>query len=362
MSKKKICFIAQFPPPIHGLSKAVETLYNSELNDEFEFEKIDITDNKKILSNLFAIRNSKADMFYFTISQTRGGNLRDLIIFKMIGKRLCLVHLHGGYYRKLVEEVLPIWQKKANYRAISKIGGVIVLGPSLKWIFEGMISDNKVYTVPNCVDDEYVISEKKYQKKISELSYRDMKHVLYLSNFIVTKGYRDVLEMALLEKKRVSSGGLKKFHFDFAGAFFDKREEEFFWGYIKDNHLDDYVTYHGVVDGEDKKKLLEICDIFCLLTRYPNEGQPISIIEAMSNGMVIVTTNHAGIPDLVSNGENGIVVDANSEDVSSIYEMVVNFKDFEQVEKHNRECAMRLYSQKEYIVQMRECFRKVGEL
>lgn len=29
---KKICFIAQFPPPMHGLSKAVETLYNSNLN------------------------------------------------------------------------------------------------------------------------------------------------------------------------------------------------------------------------------------------------------------------------------------------------------------------------------------------
>ena len=43
MSKKEICFIAQFPPPMHGLSKAVETLYNSELNvalnpdGEFEF-------------------------------------------------------------------------------------------------------------------------------------------------------------------------------------------------------------------------------------------------------------------------------------------------------------------------------------
>ena len=53
MSKKKICFIAQFPPPMHGLSKAVETLYNSELNSavnpngKFEFEKVDITNNKK---------------------------------------------------------------------------------------------------------------------------------------------------------------------------------------------------------------------------------------------------------------------------------------------------------------------------
>lgn len=52
MSKKKICFISQFPPPMHGLSKAVETLYNSELNaavnsdSEFEFEKVDVTNNK----------------------------------------------------------------------------------------------------------------------------------------------------------------------------------------------------------------------------------------------------------------------------------------------------------------------------
>jgi len=55
MSKKKICFIAQFPPPMHGLSKAVDTLYNSELNSavnpdgEFEFEKVDITNNKNFL-------------------------------------------------------------------------------------------------------------------------------------------------------------------------------------------------------------------------------------------------------------------------------------------------------------------------
>lgn len=52
MNKKKICFIAQFPPPIHGLSKAVDTLYNSDLNSkinpdgEFIFEKVDITNNK----------------------------------------------------------------------------------------------------------------------------------------------------------------------------------------------------------------------------------------------------------------------------------------------------------------------------
>ena len=87
---KKICFIAQFPPPMHGLSKAVETLYNSNLNSEidphrkFKFEKVDITNNKKFIKNLLKISLSKADLFYFTISQTKGGNLRDLVIFKLL--------------------------------------------------------------------------------------------------------------------------------------------------------------------------------------------------------------------------------------------------------------------------------------
>ncbi len=362
MSKKKICFIAQFPPPIHGLSKAVETLYNSELAQEFEFEKIDITNNNKFFTNLFYIWRSNADLFYFTISQTRGGNLRDLIFLKAIGKRPCLIHLHGGYYRKLIDDMIPKWQKKLNCKAIKKLAGVIVLGPSLKWIFEGIISDDRIYTVPNCVDDEYVISEEQFEKKESGISSRCIKHVLYLSNFIVAKGYREVLEMAKLEKQRVSLGGERKLHFDFAGNFFDKKEEEFFYNYVAENKLHEYITYHGVVSGEDKRRLFEISDFFCLLTRYPNEGQPISIIEAMSNGVTIVTTNHAGIPDLVTDGENGIVIDADNINTNSIYKAMINFKTFLEVEKHNRERALKLYSQKEYISQMRKCFLKMGEL
>ena len=84
MSRKKICFVAKFPPPIHGLSKAVDTLYRSELKNEFEFECVDITNNKSFVSNILKIYKSKADLFYFTISQTKGGNLRDLFILELL--------------------------------------------------------------------------------------------------------------------------------------------------------------------------------------------------------------------------------------------------------------------------------------
>lgn len=357
MRKNRICFIAQFPPPMHGLSKAVETLYTSIHSDKFEFEKVDITHNMNFLKNLLMISRSKADLFYFTISQTKGGNLRDLIIFKLlrIQNKKCLVHLHGGYYRTLVDQDLSDWQKKANYKAISKIDGAIVLGPSLKRIFEGMLPSDKIYTVPNCVDDQYLMNEQEFQKKISTFDDRMVRHVLYLSNFIKSKGFPEVLEMAKYERKRVEAGESRRFHFDFAGEFFTKGEKEFFFGYVSDNRLEDYVTYHGVVDGEQKRELLRKCDIFVLLTRYPNEGQPISILEAMGNGMFIVTTDHAGIPDIVKNGVNGIVCGEHVT-IDSIYE---NIKCSVSVEETNRKQVINGYTQTAYLQNMYRIFELV---
>ena len=359
---KKICFIAQFPPPMHGLSKAVDTLSRSELSREFDFEKIDIADNKKILGNLLAIRRSRADLFYFTISQSRGGNLRDLLIFRAIGARPCLIHLHGGYYRTLIDHDMPGWQRKMNYKAISKLSGAIVLGPSLRRIFEGMLPDEKIFTVQNCVDDEFLMSDEEFAEKVASLPERKIKHVLYLSNFIRSKGYPEVLEMAKLEKERVASGGVRRFHFDFAGKFFEKREEVFFEGFIKKHRLEDYVTCHGVVGGDKKRELLKLCDVFVLLTTYPKEGQPISILEAMGNGMVIVTTNHAGIPDLVADRENGIMSDRSSICPSMICRRLLDSSDsvLGDIVRRNRRKVKNEFMQAGYVEKMRDLFHLVS--
>ncbi len=371
MSKRKICFIAQFPPPIHGLSKAVETLYNSELNaamnpaGEFEFEKVDITNNRNFLKNLLKINKSKADLFYFTISQTKGGNLRDLMIFKLLElqHKKCLIHLHGGYYRQLVDNDMAVWQRKANYKAIRKLAGVIVLSKSLKNIFEGMIDEDKIFVVENCVDDQYLLTDQEIGEKLEALKSKKVLHVLWLSNFIRSKGYPFVLEMAKAEKERVNAGEEKRFHFDFAGKFFEASEKEYFESYVKDNKLEEYVTYHGVVAGEEKRNLLKQCDIFTLPTRYPKEGQPISILEAMGNGMFIVTTDHAGIPDIVEDGVNGIVIKAQKLNYNIIYNLMNSClaKNNELINyiNENRNKIKNRYNQGEYISQMRECFNKL---
>lgn len=76
--------------------------------------------------------------------------------------------------------------------------------------------------------------------------------------------------------------------------------------YIKENNLDDIAEYIGWVSGEEKNKLLNEVDVF-ILPSY-NEGLPISILEAMSYNLPIVSTNVGGIPEILKNEYNGYLI------------------------------------------------------
>lgn len=350
---KSICFLAQFPPPMHGLSKAVETLYNSRLHQKYRFCKIDITHNNKILQNLLALLRCKSDVIYFTPSQTRYGNLRDLFFLKLIqwkGKE-CIVHIHGGYFRQLVDNDLPTWQRQMNYHAVKRLVGGIVLGHSLHNIFDGMLPNDRIFVCPNCVDDAYIASS--IEDKISKIKKEKTLHVLYLSNFIETKGYREVLKLA--HKASIKGDG-GKFVFHFAGKFFDSSEEFYFKEHSKELNN---VVFHGVVGGQNKNNLLQQCQLFILLSRYPNEGQPISILEAMGNGMAIITTNHAGIPEIVSNS-NGFVCDKEHIDIDEIYQYMLDCyekrENLTSVCEGNYQEVKDKYTEKQYIDNMDRIF------
>lgn len=356
---KKVCFIAQFPPPIHGLSKAVETAY-SALQERFSLEAVNITSNKAILKNLMKIIRSRADLFYFTPSQSKGGNLRDILIMgllRMQGKR-CVVHLHGGYYRTLVEQDVPAWQRRINHRLVRGLAGAIVLGDALRDNFTGLLPDEKIHIVHNCVDDEYMMSDEEFAGKLDELPRRQITHVLYLSNMMRIKGYPVVLEMARHEKEACEAGHPRCFHFDFAGHFFDDEARRHYQEYVCEHDLEEYVTYHGVVSGDDKRRLLRESDVFVLPTTHPTEGQPISILEAMGNGLAVLTTDYPGIADIVQDGENGAVVDRRRVDAGECYARL-NDLVTEEMLRRNRDKIKSEYNQTQYVEGIARCFLTV---
>src|SRR5205085_8811916 len=66
------------------------------------------------------------------------------------------------------------------------------------------------------------------------------------------------------------------------------------------------TTFTGRVEPEEIDRHYAANDVFLNASRIDN--QPLSILEAFACGLPVVTTNAGGIPDIVTNGETGFVV------------------------------------------------------
>jgi colanic acid/amylovoran biosynthesis glycosyltransferase len=74
------------------------------------------------------------------------------------------------------------------------------------------------------------------------------------------------------------------------------------------------VRLHGFGSEETKQRLLLECDVFIQHSitdpeTGDEEGLPASIQEAMAHGMAVISTRHAGIPEVVEEGITGWLVD-----------------------------------------------------
>ncbi len=105
---------------------------------------------------------------------------------------------------------------------------------------------------------------------------------------------------------------------------------------ITDLKLEDSVTITGVLSREKWHKLSENYDIFINTTNFDNT--PVSVLEAMALGLPIVSTNAGGIPYLIDNEKDGVLVtkDAASEMTEAILSLMSSNKKAQEISKNAR--------------------------
>jgi len=128
--------------------------------------------------------------------------------------------------------------------------------------------------------------------------------ILFVGSLTDRKGVEDVLcafaqlakQHPQLELRFVGSGPLRSTLERLART----------WG------IGDRVSFAGFVRHEEMRDELSRAHIFChpsrMLKNGDKEGIPGTIVEAMATGLPVVTTRHAGIPEMVRDGEDGFVV------------------------------------------------------
>lgn len=313
----EILFIAPLPPPVHGQSLASEVLLKSLMkkhniaivNTNKTIQKSSVLSFKRFFKVfliyfqiLKKIRGS--DTVYLHISESLGGNIKDLIIYSIIfcfnRLHFTYIHLHGGSIKIQLFDRYN-FLKHINKFFISKLAGVIVLGESHVEIFSTLIKKEKIYIVPNFSEDYLFVDDATIKAKF--LNINTIK-IIFMSNLIPGKGYKQLLDAY----KSLHSNLQKIFQLDFCGSFNSVFEQSEFTKGIKELQQ---VNYHGIVGGQKKKEIMNNAHVFCLPTSY-YEGQPISILEAYASGCYVITTNMGGIKDIFGGISNGYELKDNS--------------------------------------------------
>lgn len=92
----------------------------------------------------------------------------------------------------------------------------------------------------------------------------------------------------------------------------DGKEMEECRSLVEEFKLDGIVQFYGAVSHKEVKKIMSTADIFVLNSRVDEtgdmEGTPVTLLEAMSAKVPVVSTYHAGIPDVVEDEVNGLLV------------------------------------------------------
>jgi len=92
----------------------------------------------------------------------------------------------------------------------------------------------------------------------------------------------------------------------------------------KDLSIADRVVFHGQQAPDRVSQLMSESDVFILASHTAEngdcEGLPVSLMEAMASGLPVISTRHSGIPELVIDGETGLL--AEQADVDSLAEKI----------------------------------------
>jgi glycosyltransferase involved in cell wall biosynthesis len=80
-------------------------------------------------------------------------------------------------------------------------------------------------------------------------------------------------------------------------------------GILKEAGFTDRVDFPGVLTGDQKWEKYKEADVFCFPTFFHSETFPVVLLEAMCFSLPIVSTRWRGIPDVVEEGNNAVLVE-----------------------------------------------------
>lgn len=179
----------------------------------------------------------------------------------------------------------------------------------------------------------------KYAPSKEHVEHKNFK-VVMVSRVLKTKGFHEFLEAAKFSKeaglniKFYLAGGIDEFHPDRIS-----RQE------IEQAQKKEYFLYMGHISN--LPEFLKDADCV-VLPSYYNEGMNRSLMEALSMGIPIITTDNRGCKELVLDGKTGFIIP--SRNARALFEAILKLYHFDMEAMNNMRKNSREYAIKRFDV------------
>ena len=318
----KTILVGSLPPPLTGQTLAFRLAWEGFQEYNLPSKVIDLSGGEHLSAKgRFSFRRlgqllkpfctalvllSGRKILYLSATQNWLGFLRDsvFILLAAAGRQRIVLHAHWGNFSRYYASLSPLRQYFVR-KVLHRVDRILVLGESLRAMFDfDPVLQGKTRVLYNGLP--YRAEEVSLRAKSLPCEGKGRPMLLYLSNLTIGKGYLHVLETLriLVHERQVDA------ECHFCGSFVLESDSPYpsiedaesdFLHRIEELDLTRNVRCHGPVDGSEKRRLLEECHFFILPTRLL-EGQPISIIEALAFGLVVITTPVPGILEMIQGG------------------------------------------------------------
>lgn len=275
---------------VRGGVAAVENVY-STFYKPFNFVRT-VVDGNKVVKLLVFIEALFHFLYYMLFSKIEiihihGASYasfwrKRIFIYtaKFFGKKI-VYHIHGGGFGNFADK------KDVVYKTLLKCDRIVVLSEYWKEYFMNNFGLHNVIIIKNVIA----------QPAIAKVEHEEFT-LLFLGLLVKEKGIYDLIEL-LSEYKEKYERRVRLI----VGGNGDVKS---FQNKIQEYGLENIISFEGWVSGEKKSRLFNSSDVY-VLPSY-TEGLPISILEAMSYKLPIISTNVGGIPEIVFNNVNGFLI------------------------------------------------------
>lgn len=318
--KDTVQIIGPTPPPYHGVSVATQVLLDALPASQFSVVHLDTADRRGIahvdqpdlwdvllfirqwFAHLNILIRNRPRICYLPLSQSRIGFLRDslFMIPAFLSGSVVVAHLHGANFYQVYEGGGGVFRWYVD-RVLKRVGKFIVLGEMLKPIFHRWARPESIAVVPNGVPESS--ANRSDQPKFSLPA---PLQIVFLSTLSRQKGLFVLLDAVPLVVREYPD-----VEFHIAGPWWGVDTEQLVRKQLEELHLASHVTFHGQLAGEKKMEFLQRGDLF-VFPGIQQEGQPLTVLEAMCAGLPVVATDRGCLRETVIEGETGFIVPPNS--------------------------------------------------